>query len=69
MEFSPHAKEEMAKDDLQTPDVINILRAGTYKPAEPSNGEWRYRVETPRICVVMTFKSDTRLRVVTAWRK
>jgi Domain of unknown function (DUF4258) len=66
--FSRHALEEMAKDDLETTDCLNLLRAGTYGPAEYINQEWRYRVGTSRICVVVTFESDTRLCVVTAWR-
>ena len=68
VEFSGHALEEMAKDELQTTDCLNLLRAGNYEPAEYVNGEWRYRVGTSRICVVLAFVSDTRLRVVTAWR-
>jgi hypothetical protein len=68
VELSAHAVAEMAKDELQTTDCLNLLRAGTYEPAEHVNGEWRYRVGTPRICVVVTFASETRMRVVTAWR-
>jgi len=68
VEFSGHALEEMANDELQTTDCLNILRAGIYEPPEHINGELRYRVGTQRICVVITFVSDTRLRVVTAWR-
>ncbi len=66
--FSGHAQEEMAKDELQTTDCLNLIRAGTYELAEYINGEWRYRVRTPRICVVVMFASETRLQVVTAWR-
>jgi hypothetical protein len=66
--FSKHALEEMAKDELQTTDCLNMLRAGNYQPAEYINQEWRYRVGTSRICVVMAFESDTQLCVVTAWR-
>ncbi|MFN8583355.1 MAG: hypothetical protein U0163_20560 [Gemmatimonadaceae bacterium] len=67
--FSGHAMEEMANDDLATPDCLNLIRAGVYGGAEQVNGEWRYRVQTSRMCVVITFVSDTRLRVVTAWRE
>lgn len=66
--FSIHAKEEMAKDDLQTTDCLNLLRAGVFGPAEYTNREWRYRVETPRICIVVAFTSERELRIVTAWR-
>lgn len=68
VEVSGHAQEEMANDELQTTDCLNLLRAGVFNPPEHINGEWRYRVTTPRICVVIAFTSETRLRVVTAWR-
>ena len=66
--FSIHAMEEMAKDDLQSTDCLNLLRGGVFGPAEYINREWRYRVETPRICIVVAFISDRELRIVTAWR-
>ncbi len=68
VEFSAHALDEMAKDELETTDCLNLLRAGVYDPPELINGEWRYRVQTQRICVVFAFTSETRMRVVTAWR-
>lgn len=66
---SPHASKEMAKDELETTDCINLLRAGSYDPPEYINGEWRYRIHTTRICIVIAFVSETELRLVTAWRK
>lgn len=66
--FSGHALEEMEDDDMETPDCLNVLRGGVVGPAEYINNQWRYRVTTPRMCVVMTFLSSERLRVVTAWR-
>ncbi|MDD5310086.1 MAG: DUF4258 domain-containing protein [Deltaproteobacteria bacterium] len=66
--FTGHAFAEMAKDDLATTDVINMLRGGVVEPAEFENGSWRHRVRTARICVVVAFRSATELRVVTAWR-
>lgn len=32
------------------------------------DGTWRYRVHTQRIWVVVAFRSETRLVVVTGWR-
>ena len=66
--FSVHAMEEMAQDDLQSTDCLNLLRAGVFRPAEYTNRYWRYRVETPRMCIVVTFASERELRIVTAWR-
>lgn len=68
VDFTGHALIEMKKDDLETTDCLNLLRAGVFEGGEYINGEWRYRVRSQRICVVITFVSETRLRVVTAWR-
>lgn len=64
-----HAAQEMAKDGLQMADVMNVLRGGAVEPAEMRNGTWRYPVRTARIWVVIAFRSETSLVVVTAWRK
>ncbi len=65
---SRHATEEMAKDDLTIIDCINVLRGGIVEPAEWENDSWRYRVHTQRIWVVVAFRSEKRLVIVTAWR-
>lgn len=66
--FSKHAEEEMAKDNLTMVDATNALRGGVVGPGEFENGSWRYRVRTARIAVIAAFRSETELRVVTAWR-
>lgn len=66
--FSKHAREEMAKDGLDATDCHNLVRAGVFAPAELENGEWRYRVRTSRMCIVIAFRSVNHLTVVTAWR-
>ena len=68
VEFSFHAEDEMKKDNLIASDCLNLIRAGVYQPPDFINGQWRYRAETAQMCVVVTFRSATRLRVVTAWR-
>jgi len=65
---SKHATEEMAKDGLTIIDCVNILRGGVVEPAEWENGSWRYRVHTQRIWVVVAFRSEKRMVIVTAWR-
>jgi hypothetical protein len=67
--FSNHALEEMEKDELTTVDVANVLRGGIVEFSEEQRGTWRYRVRTSRITVVVAFRSDNALSVVTAWRK
>ena len=33
------------------------------------NGEWRYRVHTGKMTVIVRFEDETELMIVTAWRK
>jgi uncharacterized protein DUF4258 len=66
--FSKHALEEMARDELTTVDCTNGLRGGVVEPPEFERGTWRYRVRTNRLYVVVAFRSETQLVVVTAWR-
>ncbi len=65
---SKHAADAMTDDELDTTDCLNLLRAGVFENPELINDEWRYRVSTQRICIVITFVSGDRLRLVTAWR-
>ncbi len=67
--FTQHAQRELRKDDLDSTDCLNLLRAGVFSAPELENGEWRYRTETQRMCVIFTFPSESRIRVITAWRK
>lgn len=66
--YSKHAKDEMLADDLTTVDCENVLRGGVVRPGEMEHGTWRYRIETGRITVVIAFRSERELVVVTAWR-
>lgn len=66
---SSHAFREMDKDGLTMVDCTNVLRGGWVEPAEWENGSWRYRVRTARICVVVAFRSESKLAIVTAWRE
>jgi len=66
--FTKHARMEMAEDDMSVADCMNLLRAGIVGAAEWENGEYRYRITTPRMCIVISFQSPTRLTIVTAWR-
>jgi len=67
--FSGHSLDALADDDLSTVDAVNVLRAGTVDPAEFEKECWRYRVRTPQMVVVITFRSESEIRVVTAWRE
>jgi len=67
--FSGHALDEMAKDNLTTFDCVNVLRGGVVEPGEFEKGSWRFRVRTSRMTIVVAFRSERRLVVVTAWRE
>lgn len=66
--FSRHANEEMGKDNLSAEQCIKVLRGGVVEPAEWEHGSWRYRVHTASVWVVVAFRSEIELVVVTAWR-
>ena len=53
---------------LTTVDCVNVLRAGVVDPPELENGTWRYRVRGGWINVVVAFRSEDTLVVITAWR-
>lgn len=70
--FSRHALEEMEKDELTTVDIWNVLKSSSSKifgEGELVNGTYRYRLETKKIMVVVSFDTPKSLVVVTAWRK
>lgn len=65
-----HAEEELAKDELTTVHAEKALRSGQIlEEPELVNGTWRYRVHTAQLVVVVAFLSESRLRIITAWRK
>lgn len=68
MFFAPHAQEAMGDDGLTAVDVENVLRAGWVEVSEYERGEWRYRVRTNRIAVIIALDGQTELTVVTVWR-
>ena len=66
--YTKHSKDEMLAGDLTTVDCENVLRGGVVRAGEYEHGTWRYRVETSRVTVVVAFRSENELVVVTAWR-
>jgi hypothetical protein len=65
---SKHAKERMADHHMSMVDVQNVLSGGWCERAEFENGSWRYRITTHRMFVIVAFRSETELRIVTAAR-
>ncbi len=71
--FSRHAIQELKNDDLTTTDALNVLKSHDAKinqDGEWENGNYRYRLETSNLTVVVGFWNDgTGLNLVTAWDK
>ena len=67
--FTTHARQEMAKDGLESTDVTNVLRGGIVNEPEWENGAWRYRVWTQKIAVIVELRGAKSAVVVTAWRE
>lgn len=63
-----HALDEMKKDNISTLDAVGALRSGVVQPPDFEKGTWRYRVQSGRLTVVVAFRSQSELVVVTAWR-
>ena len=51
-----------------TVDCADVLRAGVVEEPECEQGSWGYRVQTQEIVIVIAFRSDAELSVVTTWR-
>jgi hypothetical protein len=66
--FSRHALDELRADGLAEDDALAVLAGGIVEPAEFEGGSWRYRVRAGRVYVVIAFRSELSLIVVTAWR-
>lgn len=68
--FSNHALDEMGREDpdITEEEAFAVLRGGIVEPAEFRSGSWRYRVRAMGVYVVIAFRSETRAKVVTAWR-
>lgn len=69
--FTKHCRQAMEDDALLETDIVNTIAGGLItEPGEVSlRGGWRYRVRTRRITVVIEFRSDEEMVVVTTWRE
>ena len=68
LRVSDHAAGELAKDRLSVVDAQNALRAGPCVSRDYISQSWRYRFSTAKIAVVIAFRSETVMVLVTAWR-
>lgn len=65
-----HCEEQMLERDIDAVDLDNVLRCGTIfeEPELHKSGNWRYRVQTQYMLVVIQFDGENELSAVTAWR-
>jgi hypothetical protein len=47
---------------------VNALRGGAVEMPTLEKGTWRYRVRTNLMVVVIAFRDEQHIRVVTGWR-
>lgn len=63
-----HWKERIGDHDLVSGDCLRVLRGGYVEGMDLVDGTWRYRVVMGDVCVVIAFRSQKSLAMVTAWR-
>lgn len=64
----PHALQRLNERNLTMLDCENVLRGGSVSEPYEESGNWRYRVKTQNIEVVVQFLPYNQLLVVTMWR-
>lgn len=69
-----HSDERRDKWDMSIGDCMNVLRNGKIREAPDwQGGEWRYRVQTSAMVVVVAFEwcdeTGAMIVVVTNWRR
>ncbi|WNG41539.1 hypothetical protein F0U61_53560 [Archangium violaceum] len=68
--YSETFKGELSKIRMTMLDVENVLRCGcVLEEGQLESGICRYKVETDRMGIVVTFLSKTEMQLLKAWRK
>ena len=65
--LSGHARDRMAQRGLTEEEIRDVLRAGWVDEPEFGKGSWRYLVRTAQACVVIGFRREDTLVVLTVW--
>ncbi len=69
MAGTDHATKELANDTMTAVDGEDVIRGGQCESFDFISGTWRYRFMTAKMAVVVAFRSETEMALVTAWRK
>ncbi len=68
--LTKHCREQMQKRNMIVGDLINVLHGGQIVcDPEFEHEEWRYRIETEKMVIVISFHKPANVRCITAWRK
>ncbi len=68
--YGGHFKERLIERKMIMGDIINVLHKGKiFDDAEFENGQWRYRISTSKMTVVIAFNNPTSIRLITCWRE
>ncbi len=67
--YGSHFKERLTERQMIMGDVLNVLHEGKIEnDAEFENGQWRYRVATHKMTIVISFGDHDKIRLITCWR-
>lgn len=66
--WTNHVLERCSERGLTTGDCVNALKSGAVEPTGWEHGAWRYRVRAGDVTVVVAFRGQRQLTVITAWR-
>lgn len=66
--YSRYFKQRMHERNMTTGDIINVLHKGEVLEGEFEKEQWRYRVQTSKMTVVITFVNPSYFRCISCWR-
>ncbi len=66
--FSFHATLRMKERGVTPFEIFDVLRSGVVDAPEQEGGTWRYPVRTPAMRVIVAFRMEDHLIVITLWR-
>ena len=67
--YGSYFKRRLAERRMTVGDIINILHIGQIlHDAEYEQQQWRYRIQTATMTVIITFISPAHVRLITCWR-
>lgn len=67
--LSGYFRKRLKERKMESVDAYNVLKHGRILvDPEWEQGEWRYRVETQNMLVVIAFTNPNTIRCITCWR-